>query len=170
MFSRNFSLSEDFREAAKSFNGQPFTKEELKSRCEIMLENYVKTVTIEANTMIDMAKTQILPAVCRYCADSTKNILAKKELDMPISLGYEKKLVAKLSAIAATIDSDIEGLEEAMLKLTGAKDIISESLIIRDFVLDKMCRLRVACDEAETLTSKEYWPYPSYGDILFSVK
>lgn len=147
-----------------------FTVEELKSRCEIMLENYCKTVVIEANTMIDMAKTQILPAVCRYAADTARDIAAKRDLDIALAFGYEKKLVSKLSVLADTIAEKTAALESAMLALSDAKDTISESEKIRDTLLPEMCELRVACDEAETVTSKEYWPYPSYGDILFSVK
>ena len=147
-----------------------FTVEELKSRCEIMLENYCKTVIIEANTMIDMAKTQILPAVCSYSADTARNISVKQDLDISVACGYEKKLVSKLSVLADTIAEKTAALESATVALGDAKDIISESEMIRDTVLPEMCELRVACDEAETVTAKEYWPYPSYGDILFSVK
>ena len=147
-----------------------FTVEELNSRCEIMLENYCKTVTIEANTMIEMAKTQILPAVCKYCADTARDIAVKQDLDIGVACGYEKKLVSKLSVLADTIAEKTAALESAVMKLGDAKDTIFESAMIRDTVLPEMCELRVAADEAETVTSKEYWPYPSYGDILFSVK
>ena len=147
-----------------------FTIEELNSRCEIMLENYCKTVIIEANTMIEMVKTQILPAVCKYSADTAKNIAVKQDLDIGVACGYEKKLVSKLSVLADTIAEKTAELESAVIKLADAKDIIAEADMIRDTVLPEMCELRVACDEAETVTAKEYWPYPSYGDILFSVK
>ncbi|MBO4734405.1 MAG: glutamine synthetase III [Clostridia bacterium] len=147
-----------------------FTVEELNSRCEIMLENYCKTVTIEANTMIEMAKTQILPAVCKFTAHTAKSIKLKEDLDIGAACGYEKKLVSKLSVLADTIAEKTDALESAVMKLGDAKDTISESAMIRDTVLPEMCELRVAADEAETVTSKEYWPYPSYGDLLFSVK
>ena len=147
-----------------------FTVEELNSRCEIMLENYCKTVNIEANTMIEMAKTQILPAVCKYCADTAKSVAVKEDLDIGVACGYEKKLVSKLSVLADTIAEKTQALESAVLNLADAKDIIKESEMIRDTVLPEMCKLRVSCDEAETVTAKSYWPYPSYGDILFSVK
>ncbi len=147
-----------------------FTVEELNSRCEIMLENYCKTVTIEANTMIEMAKTQILPAVCKYSADTARDIKVKEDLSLGVACGYEKKLVSKLSVLADTIAEKTSALQSAVMKLGDAKDTICESEIIRDTVLPEMCELRVAADEAETVTSKEYWPYPSYGDLLFSVK
>ena len=147
-----------------------FTVEELNSRCDIMLENYCKTVTIEANTMIEMAKTQILPAVCKYCADTARDIKVKEDLSIGVACGYEKKLVSKLSVLADTISEKTAALQSAVIKLSESKDIIEESAMIRDTVLPEMCELRVAADEAETVTSKEYWPYPSYGDLLFSVK
>ena len=147
-----------------------FTVEELNSRCEIMLENYCKTVTIEANTMIEMAKTQIAPAVRHFAADTARDAAAKQALDSSIPCGYEKKLVARLSVLAEGIAEKVGLLEEAVIALHEAKDIIAESAMIRDTVLPKMCELRVYCDEAETLTAKNYWPFPTYGDILFSVK
>ena len=147
-----------------------FTVEELRSRCEIMLENYCKTVTIEAHTMIDMAKTQIAPAVRRFAADTAKDVSAKLALDASLPCGYEKKLVARLSALAESIAEKVESLEGAMIALHDADDVIAESAQIRDVVLPKMCELRVACDEAETITAKSYWPFPTYGDILFSVR
>ena len=147
-----------------------FTVEELNSRCEIMLENYCKTVTIEANTMISMAKTQIAPAVLHFAADTARDVSAKQALDASIPCGYEKKLVARLSVLADGIAEKAESLESAMIGLHDAKDVVEESAEIRDVILPKMCELRVYCDEAETLTAKSYWPFPTYADILFSVK
>ena len=147
-----------------------FTVEELNSRCDIMLDNYCKTVTIEANTMIEMAKTQILPAVCKFATDTAKSVKIKEGLDIGAACGYEKKLVSKLSVLTDTIAEKTAALEGAVVKLDEAKDIIEQSAMIRDLVLPKMCELRAYCDEAETVTSKDYWPYPSYGDLLFSVK
>ena len=147
-----------------------FTLEELRSRCDIMLENYCNTVSIEANTMIDMAKTQIAPAVAAFAADVAKNAQAKRALDPSLACAYEKELVKKLSALTDRIAAGVEGLGAAMAELSGADGVIPESALIRDAVLPAMGELRAACDEAETLTAKSYWPFPTYGDILFSVK
>ena len=147
-----------------------FTTEELQSRCDIMLENYCKTVTIEANTMVDMAKAQIAPAVEKFTADLARNAKAKRELDESLALSYETKLVKKLSALTDSIADRTAALEDALIALHDADGIIAESEAIRDTVLPKMCELRVACDEAETLTDRAYWPFPTYADILFSVK
>ena len=147
-----------------------FTVEELKSRCDIMLENYCKSVTIEANTMADMAKTLIAPAVERFAADLAKNAAAKKALNADIACGYETGLVKKLSDLTDTIAVKVDELQSAGILLRDAEDVIAESVMIRDKVLPKMCELRLACDEAETVTARSYWPFPTYADILFSVR
>ena len=147
-----------------------FSVEELQSRYEIMLENYCKTVTIEANTMVTMAKTQILPAVAKFAADIAADAQSKKALDPALSCEYETGLVRKLSGLTDTIAIKTDDLQKALIKLQDAEDIEKESVMIRDGVFSEMCALRVACDEAETITDKSYWPFPSYADILFSVR
>jgi glutamine synthetase len=147
-----------------------FTVEELKSRCEIMLENYCKTVTIEANTMVDMAKTQIAPAVAAYAADTAKNIQEKKAVCSGLACAFETNTVKKLADLTDMIAERAEKLQSDVIALHDADGTVRESEMIRDVILPDMCELRVACDEAETLTAKKYWPYPTYGDILFSVK
>ncbi|MBQ7065142.1 MAG: glutamine synthetase III [Firmicutes bacterium] len=149
---------------------QVFTLEELQSRCEIMLENYCKTVTIEANTMISMAGTQIAPAVEKFTADLAGNASAKKALVPSITCAYEMGVVRKLSGLTDQIIEKTADLQQAEASLTGAKDIIEESCMIRDTVIPRMQALRAVCDEAETLTAKSYWPFPTYADILFSVR
>lgn len=147
-----------------------YTEVELKSRCEIMLENYCKTIVIEANTMVDMAKTQIAPAIEAYSADVAKAAAAKKVFDSTLACSYETGVVRRLSALTDGIAEKTEELESALLSLDSAEDIETESVMIRDTVLNLMCELRLACDEAETLTAKTYWPFPSYADLLFSVR
>ena len=147
-----------------------FSLDELRSRRDIMLENYCKTVTIEANTMVDVAKTQIAPAVERFSADLARNARAKKELSPTISYKYEVGLVEKLSSLTDSIAEAVDDLKTSVVSLHEAGDVIEESAMIRDDVIPKMCALRIACDEAETLTAKSYWPFPTYADILFSVR
>lgn len=147
-----------------------FSEAELKSRCEIMLDNYCKTVVIEANTMVEMARTQISPAVNVYTMEIAKTIAAKKAVDSSLTCVYESSLVKRLSTLTDRIAIKTEELEEALVELHNAEEIISEADMIRDSVLVKMGELRVACDEAETITAKKYWPFPIYGDLLFSVK
>jgi glutamine synthetase len=147
-----------------------FTVDELRSRCEIMLENYCKTVTIEANTMVDMARTLIAPAVASFSASVAKNAQSKRDFDPSVPCEYEKKLVKKLSVLADCISAKTDDLQSAIIAVRDAGDIIAESEAIRDTVLPAMCELRIACDEAETLTAKSSWPFPTYADILFSVR
>jgi glutamine synthetase len=147
-----------------------FTVAELKSRCEIMLENYCKTVIIEATTMVDMAKTQIAPAIEAFSADIARAAAAKKALDSSLACSYEAGVVKKLSALLDRIAVKADELSNALLALDDAEDIEEKSIMIRDTVLSLMGELRLACDEAETLTAKSYWPFPTYADLLFGVK
>lgn len=147
-----------------------FSEAEIKSRYEITLENYCKTVIIEANTMAAMAKTQIIPAIEAYSSSVAKSALTKKELDSTLACSFETGLVRKLSALTDRIDRKVRELEDVLISLHSAKDIGEESAMIRDTVLVKMSELRIPCDEAETLTAKSYWPFPTYADLLFGVK
>ena len=146
-----------------------FSEAELESRCEIMLDNYCKTVVIEANTMVDMAKTQIAPAVSDYATALANSVAAKKAVDSNIPCNYETGLLKKLSALTDRIAEKAEELSGSLIALQTAENIEEESVMIRDDVLAKMGELRIACDEAETVTSKEYWPFPVYSDMLFYV-
>lgn len=146
-----------------------FTESELKSRCEIMLENYCKSVTIEANTMVDMSRKQILPAVEKYTLAISKTAEMKKRISSSISIGLESKLLEKLSLLAEQMDEKVSELEQIMLNLRECEEIKEESCVIRDRVLLKMDELRGLADKAETVTAEEYWPFPTYADLLFSV-
>ena len=147
-----------------------FSVAELESRCEIMLENYCKTVVIEANTMVDMARKQILPATEGYCAELAGTIAAKKAVAPALACQYETDLLTKLSALTDQIAGRTDDLEASLLALKDSGDIISESYAIRDTVIGAMAALRAAVDEAETVTSEKYWPFPTYGELLFGVR
>ena len=147
-----------------------FTKAELESRCEIMLENYVKAVNIEALTMADMARKEILPAIEAYVSSLAKTALRKKELSESISSQYEKDVISKLSSMADLIYSRTGELEEATSKLKTVEDIQEQANYIRDEILPKMSAVRVVADEAETMTDSKSWPFPTYGDLLFGVR
>ena len=147
-----------------------YTRAELESRYEVTLENYCKTIIIEANTMVDMARTEMIPAVQSFVLDTAKTAAAKKKLVSGCACAYETGLVKKLSALTDRMAAKADELEQEVLALAGAGDIGKESAAIRDTVLPKMGELRLACDEAETLTAKKYWPFPTYGDLLFSVR
>ena len=147
-----------------------FSEAELKSRCEIMLDNYCKTIVIEANTMTEMVQTEIAPAVSAYALELSKTAAAKKALDAGIACSYEKGLVCRLSLLTDAMAEKKEELVQALADIQKAEDVVQESAMIRDKVLVKMEELRAVCDEAETLTAKSYWPFPTYGDLLFGVR
>jgi len=146
-----------------------YTETELRSRYEIMLENYCKTIEIEARTMSEMVSKEILPAVERYTA-SVADTAAKKLALVPVlSCGYEKHLVQKLSALADGIEKGGLALDETLAALSTVTETTQLAEEIRDQLLPKMAELRAVVDEAEVLTAKEYWPFPTYGELLFAL-
>ena len=147
-----------------------FSETELKSRCEITLENYCKTVTIEANTMSEIAKRQILPAIEEYCSFLAKTANRKQAVDSSVSCTYETDILRKLSGLSSQIYSGLDDLDKAVMKLSDASDIEEESYMIRDEILPKMNAIRVSCDEAEVITAEKFWPFPTYGELLFGVR
>ena len=147
-----------------------YTESELRSRYEIQLENYCKTVRIEALTMVDMARKEILPAVEDYVSDLAAAAAKKKTVDADLPCGYETKQLRRLSALVDTIDGRVDALEEKLVKLDTLHDLAEEAAFIRDVLIPGMGELRAAADEAETQTAATYWPFPTYGDLLFGVK
>lgn len=143
---------------------------EILSRHEIQLENYCKTIRIEALTMVDMARKEILPAVEAFTSDLASSMASKKAADPAMLCNYERKLLRKLSSLLDLMDDKVDTLEDAMIHLDSSSGIAAESEAIRDTILPKMCELRAVCDEAETLTAQRYWPFPTYGDLLFGVR
>ncbi len=144
-----------------------FTESEITSRCDIMLENYTKTVNIEAQTMIDMAKKQILPAVSKFTADLASQASVKSGMG---SCKYETRIVRELSALTDEIDEAVSTLETAVEELRSIETAIEASAFVRDELLPKMDALRVPADKAEQITAEEYWPFPTYDKLLFGIK
>ena len=137
-----------------------FSEAELESRTEIMLDNYCKSVRIEADTMSFMARTRELAETCS----------AKKDACPTSACAYETKVVMRLSELLDEIESRTDALDAAVSALDGSSSVIAQSAMIRDDVIPAMNDLRNACDEAETVVSKKSWPFPVYGDLLFSVQ
>ena len=147
-----------------------FTPAEIRSRYEITLENYCKTVNIEALTMIDMARKEILPAIVGYVKELSETVGAAKAVAPSAPLGYGSKTVSKLCALADEIDQKTDALEAAADRYKQITDVTAAANDIRDDILQRMAELRVPCDEAETLMPASVWPFPTYGDLLFGVK
>ncbi|MCH5300328.1 MAG: glutamine synthetase III [Ruminococcus sp.] len=147
-----------------------YTEKETRARCEIQLENYSKTINIEALTMLDMAKKDILPAVSAYVRELTDTALAKKSLSADIPTDVETKLVSDLSQKLVCFSKKIEELENALIAVAEYEDNAQKyAEFYCNEVFAKMQELRAIGDDMETETSSDYWPYPTYGDLLFSV-
>ena len=144
-----------------------FSEAEIRSRYEICLENYCKTVNIEGLTMVDMARKEILPAVEAYLGDLSGTVAAKTAAVPGLACKYEKDLISKLSKLADEISDAASSLDTTLIRLKAIPDVTDAAYVIRDVVLQKMAELRVVCDEAESITADKYWPFPTYSDMLF---
>ncbi len=146
-----------------------FTESELHSRCEIMLENYCKSVNIEGHTMVDMVRKSYLPSIEEYLYSLAKTTSLKKSINENVKCNYEITTLERLSELSDNILQATLKLEDDLTGLLDSENIIETSEKVRDEVLPAMEELRKYVDEAEMLTSEKYWPYPSYGKLLFSV-
>ena len=146
-----------------------FSRSELESRCEIMLETYCKTICIEARTMRSMAVKRIAPAIERYTAELARNTADKRKVFHDLSCIFEEKTAGLLSRQTDRIYDDVAAMQEVLDDLSGT-DHCSDSKIIRDRLLPAMEQLRHDSDIAEASTSKTYWPLPNYGLLLFGEK
>ncbi len=145
-----------------------FSETELHSRCEILREGYVKVINIEAFTMLDMARKDILPAVLRYSKSVADTAISKKALIPALNLACEEALLSKLSFLTDSLFSRIEALANAMTD-NGVGDLLEHAIHSRDKLVPAMAELRAVADELETIVSKECWPFPAYGDLLFNI-
>ena len=143
------------------------TEEEIRSRKDILIENYCKLIAIEGNTMLDMAKKDVLPAVTTYEKELAEVINALTAAG--VSSVPQKNTLKKLNALYADATKAITALKDALAKGKTASDWMSYGKICRDEIIPAMNALRAAADEMEIHTAKKYWPFPTYGDLLFSV-
>lgn len=146
-----------------------FSKEEMEARYEILMENYVKVLHIEALTMADMAEKDILPAVSVYCHSMTDAVLAKQSLGADIDCSYEYTSVKKLSSLTASAYMKLESLKTVLEEAEGISDFEKEAFHYRDFVIPAMEKLRTDIDALESMTASSAWPFPSYGELLFGI-
>ncbi|MDY5211513.1 glutamine synthetase III family protein [Intestinibacter sp.] len=146
-----------------------YTRLELESRKEILLEKYSQTINIEALTMLEMIKKDIIPAVCNYSKDLTESALAKKNLSSDIDTSLETGLVSKISSLSGCLSKKTSDLEKALLDAKNYDDSEKLAKYYHDTILSQMNEVRAISDELETLVGKDYWPFPTYTDLLFSV-
>ena len=144
-----------------------FTEKEMHSRFEILLDSYCKTINIEAVTMLQMAKKSIMPAVIAYTRELTETALAKEQLG--VNADTEKRLSSELSSLLSCFISAIDRLDQAMINVKDTDDIAQQASDYREHVFAAMQEVRGVSDRMETIVSKKYWPWPTYGDLLFSV-
>ena len=142
---------------------------ELQSRQEILYENYSKIINIEALTMIDMASRDIIPAVNSYIGEVANTAAAKMSVLPTVNCFVERDIVEKLSELCATAYKNVEALRRADREATSIADVEKRAEACRDKVIPAMNALRAAVDEMETMTSSEYWPMPSYRDLMFNI-
>jgi len=147
-----------------------FKEAELRSRYEIYLENYCKTLHIEAATMVDMVRKDILPAVSAYIREVCETASAKKNFCDILDTDYELQLVKHLSALCTEIHKNAEKLNDLLPEIKNTGDILEKSNSYRNTILPVMNTLRAFCDEAELFTAAKHWPFPTYTNLLYNVR
>ncbi|MBQ6261905.1 MAG: glutamine synthetase type III, partial [Clostridia bacterium] len=147
-----------------------FTEKELVSRREILLENYATVIGIEADTMVEMIRQEILPASVKYVTSLATSALTKRRVSENISIEFEEELQTKLSCLNDSLYKAAEELERSSEKLKGLDGYSAAADFCRDVLIPDMKKARAFADEIESLTDRSVWPYPTYGDILFAVR
>ena len=142
---------------------------EIDSRREILLENYSKTINIEALTMVEMAKRDILPAVSSFTGELASTAAAKLAVLPDVCCDMERRLIERLSTLCSTAYEYADELKRVDAEATSLCDVTARAEACRDRVVPTMEKLRAIVDEMETMTSSEYWPVPTYGDMMFKV-
>ena len=148
-----------------------YTSTEMQSRHDIILDTYSKTTTIEANTMVEMVKRDILPSVSAYIAELSATVLSKQSIqtaDIPCE--FELSLIKKLSTLNDSAYKKVEALDSAAKNIKSVGDnVIDAATYCRDTLVSGVADLRIDIDEMETLVSSDFWPFPTYGDLMFKI-
>lgn len=147
-----------------------FSREEMESRSEIMLDNYNKLINIEARTMFNMASKDILPAVSSYSGKLAESALNKKRLSDTIDCTYEENNAYEISSLCAKSYKTLNALGESVEQLKDIKENVKRAFFCKDTVIPLMNSLRSYVDELEMMTSSDVWPYPSVGELLYGVR
>ena len=145
-----------------------YSEIEMQSRHEVFLDKYCKLLHIEAMTMLEMAKQDILPAVSSYSSTLAENILSKDQLG--IKSEFEQKTLDEISADMKKAYEAYSALADSIVKVEEEDDLVAKADTYKDTVKAQMEDLRNACDKLETETAADYWPFPTYGELLFAVR
>ena len=146
-----------------------FNENEIVSRQEILLESYAKVINIEALTMVDLVNKDILPAVASFSKELAELILTKKKISQKIISSYEEETLNKLSILSKELYERINDLSQSIEELKKIDDIEKKAFFSSQVLIPKMEKIRETADSMEDKTSKEYWPFPTYGELLFGV-
>jgi glutamine synthetase len=146
-----------------------FTEVEVRARQEILLREYCNILSIEALTMTDMANKDILPAVSGYIKTLTDTALGKKALSADITCELEIELISNLSSISLSLHKSVQELDNALIEVNAIDELSETAEYYNRKVLPIMKEIRIAADTLETLTASNSWPFPAYGELLFSV-
>jgi len=144
------------------------TEVELHSRYEIFMETYCKTVHIEALTLVDMVKGEIIPACINYQDDLAK-LLQRKKACGDYDVSVEEHLLGSIARLSSSLFKKLTALENTLLESKEEKDIVAHACFYRDKIFTSMSELRLIVDELETLVARKHWPFPTYAQILYSV-
>jgi len=144
-----------------------FSETEIHSRYDLLLDGYCKTINIEALTMLEMAKRDILPAAGTYERDLAQTAVLKKEIGLDFDL--EKSLISELSSLSICLKQNIDALDNALIEVKKHTEILDIAKYYRSGVFVAMQELRAVADSIEMIVGKKYWPYPNYGDLLLNV-
>ena len=147
-----------------------FNESEMRARYEIHLDNYSKTINIEALTMIDMARKDILPSISAFIKQVSDTIISKKTASAKIDCTYEEALLDELSTLENTAFKKANELEKLIAEAKAQATAQKIADFYKDSVIPKMEELRLTVDKAELITDRKFWPYPSYADLLFGVR
>jgi len=145
------------------------SKAEIHARYDIIMENYCKTINIEALTMSDMVKKDILPAVFAYSKDLTDMLAAKKAIGVDISKDAAAQILEALTDLSGSLYEQVEALDEAIATANGISELLDKAKYYKDTVIKCMTDVRAVADQLETIVGAEYWPFPTYGDLLFRI-
>ena len=146
-----------------------YSEVEMQSRHEVFLEKYTKLIDIEAKTMLEMAKQDILPAVSAYSTELASNILTKKDAE-GVEPVFEEDTFKDISSDMQDAYKAYKALADAVAKSEGIEDLVAKADFFKTEIITDMQTLRASCDKLEEETASEYWPFPTYGDLLFAVR
>ena len=147
-----------------------FSREEVLSRYEILMEEYVNLLNIEARTMVNMARKEILPAVSQMQKKLADTLLAKKSISPDLPCDYEEETLAESSLLTSRACQALKVLEDAYARECALEDFEQKAFAVRDEVIPAMAALREPCDDLEQITDARDWPFPTYGKLLFGIQ